>query len=57
MMKNSNDTALEKIAAELKREYHRKWRATHREQVKESNRNYWKRKAAQFLGQEIEKEG
>lgn len=33
-------------AAEARRLYAREWRRTHKENVKESNRRYWEKKAA-----------
>lgn len=33
---------------ELKREYNRKWRQTHKENVKAINARYWAKKAAQI---------
>ena len=40
---------LEKTAAELRREYQRKWRAENREKVRIHQQRYWVRKAAQAL--------
>ena len=41
-------------AAELRRQYYRKWRATHKEAVKRHNRAYWMRKAEKAAEQRKE---
>ncbi|MBC3797166.1 phosphatase [Acetobacterium tundrae] len=40
---------LDELAAEAKREYHKKWRAENKEKVKKNNANYWKRLAIKKL--------
>ena len=43
---------------EAKREYYRKWRETHKEQIKATNERYWARKAAEMdAAKEAEKVG
>ena len=36
-----------------RREYHRRWRAEHRESVRASQARYWTKKAAEILGQTV----
>lgn len=40
---------LSAAAREARRAYHRKYRETHKEQIKENERRYWERKAAAAL--------
>ncbi len=39
------DQASSKRAAELRREYHKQWRAKHKDKVKEYNRRFWEKRA------------
>ena len=48
---------LDDLAREERREYYRKWRAEHKDNVKKHNQNYWRKKAAQKLKKEEEKNG
>ena len=38
-------SAEERAAVEARREYQRKWRSEHKENVREHNRRYWLKKA------------
>ena len=40
-------TALSEQAKAAQREYARKWRAANKDKVREKNRRYWEKKAAQ----------
>lgn len=40
-------------AKEARRNYYKRWRSANRENIKENNRAYWERRAAQD-GEEIE---
>lgn len=40
-------TKLSEEAKKLKKEYFRKWRANNKDKVKEYNKRYWERKAAE----------
>lgn len=42
MEKTSNERA-----AELRREYHKQWRAKNKDKVREYNRRFWEKRAAQ----------
>ncbi len=35
-----------KTADEIRREYHRQWRAEHKDRVREYNRRFWEKRAA-----------
>jgi len=41
----TDDKNAEIVANELRREYYRQWRKTHKEQVRKHNKDYWLRKA------------
>lgn len=43
-----------KTAAEARREYYRRWRQTHREQIAATNARYWAKKAAEMDATEKE---
>ncbi len=40
---------IEELAKKERREYYRQWRAKNKDKVREKNRRYWERKAAQKL--------
>ncbi len=44
-----------KTAAEIRREYHRQWRAEHKDKVREYNRRFWERKEAKQTDQQPKK--
>lgn len=37
-------------AAEIRREYHKQWRAKNKDKVREYNRRFWEKRAAQTPG-------
>lgn len=43
-----NKTIDEMAIVEARREYYRKWRAANKDKVKQHNRNYWIKKAAEL---------
>ena len=43
-------------AKKARREYERKYRETHKEQIKENRRRYWERKGAQLAAMEAAKD-
>jgi len=49
MMENKEKLNLEELAAEARREYHRKWRAENKDKVKKNATNFWLRKAERLL--------
>ena len=51
--KETDQAKEERLAAQ--RAYYRKWRADHREKVRQYNHTYWKKRAQH--GKEITKEG
>lgn len=42
-------SSLSKAATSERREYYKKWRAEHKEQVKQYNERYWNKKAEKSL--------
>lgn len=49
-MRNTSNTT-EEVAATIRREYYRKWRAANKDKVRQHNENYWRRKAEKQLQQ------
>lgn len=47
MAKKTFNKETEKKAAELRRAYYKRWRASHKEQIKAYNKRYWLKKAAE----------
>lgn len=45
---------IDDVAAEIRREYFRKWRAANKDKVRQHNENYWRRRAEKQLRQERE---
>ena len=42
----------ESAIVEARKEYYRKWRAANKDKVKQHNRNYWAKKAAELAASE-----
>lgn len=49
MNEGNNKKDIEALTREMKREYHRKWRAANKDKVKENNRRYWEKKALEKM--------
>jgi len=47
-----NSANIEKIAAEERREYMKKWRAANKDKVSKHNREYWSRRAKKRLAKD-----
>jgi hypothetical protein len=43
-----NITVDESVIVEARKEYYRKWRAANKDKVKQHNRRYWEKKAAEL---------
>lgn len=48
---------LEEAARQARNEYQRKWRAAHKDKVRESNANYWRRRVMKNHGQNAAAQG
>lgn len=46
-------TKLSEEARKQRAEYYRKYRAEHKEEIRESNRKYWEKRAAKARGEDV----
>ena len=46
-----NDFNIDELAAKAKRDYHKKWRDSNKDKVKNYNSDYWKRQAIKSLNE------
>ena len=44
-MDTKKELSIEELERQSKREYYKKWRAEHKENVKRHNQNFWRKKA------------
>lgn len=44
-MEEKIELNFEELEKQVKKEYYRKWRAEHKENIKRHNQNYWRKKA------------
>ena len=42
---------IDDVAAEIRREYYRKWRAANKDRVRQHNANYWRKQAEKRMEQ------
>lgn len=55
-METKKELSIEELERQSKREYYKKWRAEHKENVKRHNQNFWRKKALIAAQQNKEEE-